>query len=244
MTGKSKKILITGSSRGIGRCVADTLAGDGYSVVIHGRSQSEQLNDAQHSLERNGHSVKQLVFDVSDRLQTREVLEKDIKDNGSYYGIVLNAGITRDNAFPFMGEADWDDVMSTNLDGFYNVLHPLIEPMILAKQGGRIVVMTSVAGILGNRGQVNYSGAKAGLIGASKALGLELARKGITVNCVAPGLIESDMTSNIDPKSIISLIPMRKTGKPEDVAGVVSFLVSDAGSYVTRQTISVDGGLT
>lgn len=244
MTQTLKTIFVSGSSRGIGRCIAETLSEEGYTVVVHGRSHSDRLDHTAKTIESAGHAVRQLVFDVSDRRKTRTVLESDIAQNGMYYGVVLNAGITRDNAFPFMGEQDWDDVMSTNLDGFYNVLNPLVEPMILSKQGGRIVVMTSVAGILGNRGQVNYSGAKAGLIGASKALGLELARKKITVNCVAPGLIESDMTSEIDPKSILPLIPMRRMGKPSDVAGVVSFLVSDKGSYVTRQTISVDGGLT
>ena len=239
-----KSVLITGSGRGIGKSIALELSRHGYSIILHGRSDSKHLASTRNQIEQAGGMVRQLVFDVSDRDQARKVLENDTANNNIYYGIVLNAGISRDNAFPFMPGKDWDDVLSTNLDGFYNVLKPLIEPLIVAKKGGRIIIMTSVSGILGNRGQVNYSAAKAGLIGASKALGLELARKKITVNCIAPGLIETDMTSQIDQNPILPLIPMRRAGQVEEVCGAVAFLMSEQAAYITRQTIAIDGGLS
>lgn len=239
-----KSVLITGSSRGIGKAIALELSRHGYSIVLHGRSTSEHLDSIRKTLENEGVLVRQVVFDVGDRDQTRAALENDIAGHGMYYGIVLNAGISKDNAFPFMPGQEWDDVLSINLDSFYNVLKPLVEPLIVAKQGGRIVVVTSIAGIVGNRGQVNYSAAKAGLIGAAKALGLELARKRITVNCIAPGLIETDMTAQIDQTHIIPRIPMRRAGRVEEVCGAVSFLMSAHASYITRQTIAIDGGLS
>jgi 3-oxoacyl-[acyl-carrier protein] reductase len=239
-----KSVLITGSSRGIGKSIAIELSRNSYSVVLHGRTDTKHLNSVGKEIAENGGVARQVVFDVNDRNHAKESLEKDIAKNGVYYGVVLNAGVSRDNAFPFMQDEDWDDVLSTNLDSFYNVLKPLIEPMIVAKQGGRIIVMSSVSGILGNRGQVNYCAAKAGLIGAARALGLELAKKSITVNCVAPGLIETDMTSQLNQDKIIPLIPMRRKGRVEEVSGVVSFLMSEQAAYITRQTVSVDGGMS
>ncbi len=239
-----RSVLITGSGRGIGKAIALELSRHGYSIILHGRSNSEHLVSTHKQIEETGVPVRQLIFDVGDHKQARTVLENDLSSHGMYYGIVLNAGISRDNAFPFMPDKDWDDVLSTNLDGFYNVLKPLVEPLIIAKQGGRIIVMTSIAGILGNRGQVNYSAAKAGLIGAAKALGLELARKRITVNCIAPGLIETHMTAQIDQKRILPLIPMRRAGRAEEVCGTASFLMSDQAAYITRQVIAIDGGLS
>lgn len=236
-------VLITGSSRGIGKSIALDLSRHGYAVILHGRSNSEHLASTRKQIEDAGGTVRQIFFDVSDRELARATLEGDIASHGMYYGVVLNAGISRDNAFPFMPGKDWDDVLSTNLDSFYNVLKPLVEPFISARRG-RIVVMTSISGVLGNRGQVNYSAAKAGLIGAAKALGLELARRKITVNCIAPGLIETDMTALVDRNRVLSLIPMRRVGQVEEVSGAVSFLMSAQAAYITRQTIAIDGGLS
>ena len=171
------------------------------------------------------------------------MIPRDIEEFGAYYGVVCNAGITRDNAFPMLSGDDWDAVLRTNLDGFYNVIQPLIMPMIRRKKPGRIVAISSIAGIVGNRGQVNYSAAKAGIIGAVKALALELAKRKITVNCVAPGLIETDMTEGLPVEEISRLIPMQRLGKPEDVAAAVGFLFSTEASYITGQVISVNGGL-
>ena len=170
-------------------------------------------------------------------------MRADIEEHGCYYGVVCNAGIVRDNVFPAMSGEDWDVVLKTNLDGFYNVLNPLIMPMVRRRAPGRIVTLTSVSGLIGNRGQVNYSAAKAGIIGASKALALELAKREITVNCVAPGLIETEMTRDVQLQEVLKLIPLRRIGKPEEVAAVVSFLLTDEAAYITRQVISVNGGL-
>jgi 3-oxoacyl-[acyl-carrier protein] reductase len=184
-----------------------------------------------------------LQFDIGERRATAAALEADIEQHGCYYGVVCNAGITRDNAFPAMSGDEWDDVLTTNLDGFYNVLNPLIMPMVRRRQPGRIVTLTSVSGLIGNRGQVNYSAAKAGIIGASKALALELAKREITVNCVAPGLIETEMIGDVELEELLKLIPARRVGKPEEVAAAVRFLLTDEAAYITRQVISVNGGL-
>ncbi len=239
-----KSVLVTGSGRGLGKAIALELAARGYAIVLHGRSDSAHLTATQAQLEAAGGAVRRIIFDVSARDSAGQVLQADIAAHGMYYGIVLNAGITRDNAFPFMPDEDWDAVLATNLDGFYNVLKPLVEPLIVAKRGGRIIVLTSVSGITGNRGQVNYSASKAGLIGAAKALGLELARKKITVNCIAPGVIETDMTADINREVIVPLIPMRRTGQAHEVSGAVAFLMSPQAAYITRQTLAIDGGLT
>jgi 3-oxoacyl-[acyl-carrier protein] reductase len=184
-----------------------------------------------------------LQFDVGERALAAATLESDVAQHGCYYGVVCNAGIVRDNVFPAMSGEDWDSVLRTNLDGFYNVLNPLIIPMVRRRAPGRIVTLSSVAGLTGNRGQVNYSAAKAGIIGATKALALELARREITVNCVAPGLIDTDMIAGVPLEEALKLIPARRIGKPEEVAAVVSFLMSEDAAYITRQVISVNGGL-
>ena len=224
-----RRVLVTGSSRGIGKAVADRLRADGFEVVTH-------------SVRSSG---TDLQFDVSDREACRKTIEADIEKNGPYYGVVLNAGINRDNVFPGMEDAEWDQVIDTDLGGFYNVLKPCVMPMIAAHFKGRIVAMSSVSGLIGNRGQVNYSAAKAGVIGAVKALAVELARRGITVNAVAPGLIETDMSEALADMQdeMKKAIPMRRLGTAAEVAAVVSFLFRDDAAYVTRQVISVNGGL-
>lgn len=239
----SRRVLVTGSSRGIGKSIALQLAQNGFNISVHCRSGVDQAQQTIDEIRSNNGQAQLIQFDIADRAQTRAALEADIEQNGAYYGVVCNAGITRDNAFPALTDSDWDDVIHTNLDGFYNVVQPLVMPMVRAKQGGRIVAMSSVSGILGNRGQVNYSASKAGLIGATKSLAVELARRKITVNCVAPGLIETDMVDGELASEALKVIPARRMGKPEEIAGLVDYLFSDNASYLTRQVISVNGGM-
>ncbi len=238
-----KTILVTGSSRGIGKAIALDLAAAGYNLVLHCHSRLDEAERVATVVAAEGVAVRILQFDIADREDVSAKLLADIEEHGAYYGVVCNAGLARDNSFPAMSGEDWDTVIRSNLDGFYNVLSPLIMPMVRRRAAGRIVTLASVSGLMGNRGQVNYSAAKAGIIGATKALALEMAKRKITVNCVAPGLIETDMLENIPLDTVISGIPMRRLGQPEEVAAVVRFLVSDAASYVTRQVISVNGGL-
>ena len=222
-----KKVIVTGSSRGIGKAIAESLRAAGYEVVTH-------------SVKSGG---TDLTFDVSDRAAAQAALEKWVAENGAPYGVVLNAGIAADNAFPAMAEEEWDRVLRTDLDGFYNVLKPLVLPMVQARSGGRIIAISSISGVIGNRGQVNYSAAKAGIIGAAKALAVELAKRKITVNCVAPGVIETEMIDGIFAEEVMKAIPMRRFGKPEEVAAAVKYLMSDEAAYVTRQVIQVNGGM-
>jgi 3-oxoacyl-[acyl-carrier protein] reductase len=184
-----------------------------------------------------------LAFDIADREACERVLLADLDANGPFWGVVCNAGVTADGPFPGMKPDAWDQVVHTNLDGFYNVLRPLVMPMVRARQGGRIVTLSSVSGIIGNRGQVNYSASKAGIIGATKALAQELAKRQITVNSVAPGLIDTDMLEGAPVEEILKAIPMRRLGRPEEVAAAVAYLFSDAAGYVTGQVLSVNGGL-
>lgn len=225
-----KRVLVTGSSRGIGKAIADTLRAEGYQVVTH-------------SVTSPGTDLK---FDIADRVAAKAALESDIERNGPYYGIVLSAGVNRDNAFPGMEDEEWDKVLRTDLDGFYNVLRPCVMPMISGRIKGRIVALSSVSGLIGNRGQVNYSAAKAGIIGGVKALAVELAKRGITVNAIAPGVIETEMVDSIIPEAMDEIkkaIPMRRLGKPSEIASLVSYLLSDGAAYLTRQVIAVNGGL-
>lgn len=236
-------LLVTGSSRGIGRGVALRLARDGFDIVLHCRQQREAAEAVAEEIRGLGRQARILCFDVADRQAASAALLADIEAHGAYYGIVCNAGITADAAFPALTDDDWDRVIHTNLDGFYNIVKPLIMPMIQRRKPGRIVVMSSVSGIMGNRGQVNYSASKAGLIGAAKALAIELAKRKITVNCVAPGLIETDMVDEHVIDEAMKAIPMRRTGRVEEVAATVSFLCSADAGYITRQVIAVNGGL-
>ena len=239
----NKRILVTGSSRGIGREIALQLAKDNFDVVVHCRSGIEQAQAVIDEITEMGCKSKLLQFDISDRESAKRIIESDIESNGAYYGVVCNAGITRDNAFPSISGEDWDQVLHTNLDGFYNVVHPLIMPMIRARNGGRIVTMSSVSGITGNRGQVNYSASKAGLIGATKALAVELAKRKITVNCVAPGLINTEMVDEQIVNEAMKIIPAKRMGEAHEVASLVRYLFSDSAAYITRQVISVNGGM-
>lgn len=237
-----KRALVTGASKGIGKAIAIRLAKDGYQLAIHYNRDKAGIEDTAAEIRKFNIEPVIMQFDVCDRDTIRNILEKDIETNGVYYGVVCNAGITKDNAFPSMTGEEWDAVIHTNLGGFYNVVQPLVMPMVRNRSKGRIVTISSISGIIGNRGQVNYSATKAGLIGATKSLALELAKREITVNCIAPGIITTEMTSGI-PEEVKQTIPMRRYGLPEEVAGVCSFLFSDDASYVTRQVISVNGGL-
>lgn len=239
----SLSVLVTGSSRGIGKAIALRLAREGYAVAVHCRSRLEEARQVSAAIEALGAASRVLQFDLADRDAARHALEQDMAEHGAYYGVVCNAGLVRDNVFPALSGEDWDQVIHTNLDGFYNVLNPLVMPMIQRRKPGRIVTLSSVSGLMGNRGQVNYSAAKAGIIGASKALALELAKRGITVNCVAPGLIDTDMLENLPLDDILPAIPARRLGTADEVAALVAFLMSGEAGYITRQVISVNGGM-
>ena len=236
-------ILVTGASRGIGRAIALRLARDGFDIAVHCRSRRELADTVAAEIEALGRKARVLEFDVADRAACASAIEADIEAHGAYHGVVCNAGIARDNAFPAMSGEEWDSVIHTNLDGFYNVLQPCVMPMVRRRKPGRIVTLASVSGLAGNRGQTNYSAAKAGIIGATKALALELAKREITVNCVAPGLVDTEMLPAEVVDEAMKMIPLRRVGRPEEVAAAVSYLISDDAAYVTRQVISVNGGM-
>ena len=240
---QEKRILITGASRGIGAATAIKLAQKGVSITVHYHANKIAAKSIVEQVINNGATANILQFDIGDREASKFALENDVEKHGAYYGVVCNAGIADDGAFPALTEEQWDRVIHTNLDGFYNVLQPLIMPMIRLRKGGRIVTLSSVSGLIGNRGQVNYSAAKAGIIGATKALAIELAKRKITVNCVAPGVIETDMTEDVPIDEAKKMIPLGRLGKADEVAALIAFLMSDDAAYITRQVLSVNGGM-
>ncbi|VEI58478.1 3-oxoacyl-ACP reductase [Pasteurella multocida] len=239
----NRTVLVTGASKGIGKAIAIELSKQQFEIVVHYLSDKQGAEDTLQQIFAAGGTGRLIQFDVSDRQACRTAIEQDIEANGSYYGVILNAGIIRDGVFPALSEDDWDSVIHTNLDAFYHVIHPVIMPMISARKGGRVITISSVSGQVGNRGQVNYSASKAGLIGATKALALELAKRKITVNCIAPGLIETSIFDEHVVKHALPLIPMQRLGQAQEVADLAAFLMSDKAAYITRQVIGINGGM-
>jgi 3-oxoacyl-[acyl-carrier protein] reductase len=240
----NKRVLVTGASRGIGRAISLALAAQGFEIALNYLRQHDAARTTLETIQAGGAKAALLPFDVSDREKARETITADIEKHGIYWGVVCNAGIAADGPFPLLTGEQWDQVIKTNLGSFYNLLHPVVAPMISAKRGGRIVTLSSISGIMGNRGQTNYSAAKAGIIGATRSLAQELAKRSITVNSVAPGLIETDMVAGLtDREEIVRHIPMRRFGKPEEVASLVAYLFTDPAAYITGQVISVNGGI-
>ena len=245
---EDKKVLVTGASGGIGRAIAVAAAKEGYYVICHYNGSQAKAEETLNQIKAAGGQGELIQFDVSNREDCKTKLDALTEKHGVLWGVVNNAGITRDNTFAAMSGDDWDKVIHTNLDSFYNVINPLLLPMASRKnkRGGRIITISSVSGVNGNRAQANYSAAKAGIIGATKALAVEVARRGITCNAIAPGVIETEMTAAIDPEvyqMIMSTIPMNRAGQPEEIASAVNFLLSEGAGYMTRQVLVIDGGM-
>lgn len=234
--------LIIGGSRGIGREIAFRLARSGFDIWLTYKSNHEAAQKAKSEIEQLGSSCRLISFDVASYEETETALGP-IVEECSPYVLVYNAGIARDNLLMWMTKDEWNSVLSTNLDGFYNVTRTVLFSMLKAKKG-RIVVVSSASGIMGQAGQVNYSASKAGLIGAAKALAREVGKRNILVNVVAPGFIETAMTEGLPKEQILLLIPMNRLGIPADVASVVHFLCTEKDMYIHGQVISINGGLS
>ena len=239
---EKKVAIVTGGSRGIGRAISLELAKKGYYLIVNYKSNTQSAADTLKMIRDNGGDGECIQFDVSNATETFTAVEDIASRFEAIEILVNNAGITCDVLFIIMSERDWDSVINTTLKGFYNVTRPVLQKMIVRKRGS-VVSIASVAGLIGNKGQANYSAAKAGLIGASRSIAAEVARLGVRVNVVAPGLIETEMLEGASIKSIKEMIPMARIGKPEEVAKVVGFLCSDDASYITGQVISVNGGM-
>jgi 3-oxoacyl-[acyl-carrier protein] reductase len=234
--------LVTGGSRGIGRAIAIELAEAGYKVIITYKANDRAAEETLHSIRAKGGSADKVRFDVADPREAAKQVDEIISQNQNLRVLVNNAGVTADGLFMMMPEEDWDMVIQTTLKGFYNVTKPVIKRMARNRKGS-VVSISSISALVGNRGQANYAAAKAGLIAASRALASEVARLGIRVNVVAPGLIDTEMIKGAPIERIKDIIPMARIGKPEEVAKVVRFLCSDDASYITGQVISVNGGM-
>jgi 3-oxoacyl-[acyl-carrier protein] reductase len=239
----SRRVLVTGASRGIGRACAVSLARAGFDVALGFRANRSAAETVEKEVTGLGRAAALVPFDVADRAGAAAALERDMKANGAYWGVVLAAGLHEDSAFPAMTGDSWDRVIGANLGGFFNVLRPLVMPLVRMHDGGRIVALSSIAGLAGNRGQVNYAASKAGLHGATKALALELAKRGITVNCIAPGLVETEMLAGAPVDELRKLVPMQRLGRPDEIASLVVYLFSEGAGYITGQVISVNGGM-
>ena len=240
-----KYALVTGGSRGLGKAVCLEIAGMGIPVIINFQSNETAAEEVKAAIEENGGHAELMKFDVSNQSEVENALEAWEESHPDDYiaYLVNNAGIRRDNVMFMMPDADWHSVISTSLDGFFYVTRKLLPNMMKRKHGGHIVNMASLSGLKGMQGQVNYSAAKAALIGATKALALEVAARNVTVNAVAPGFIDTDMTKELPQDELKQMIPMKRFGKPEEVAALVKFLLSDAASYITGEVISINGGL-
>ncbi|AXS81339.1 3-oxoacyl-ACP reductase FabG [Dechloromonas sp. HYN0024] len=237
-----KRALVTGGSGGIGAAICRRLAADGHHVIVHANRSREKAEAVVADIVANGGSAESVTFDVTERAATAAALE-NLLENGTIQILVNNAGIHADAVFPGMRAEQWHTVLDVSLNGFFNVTQPLTLPMIRTRWG-RIINISSIAGITGNRGQVNYSAAKGALHAASKSLALELASRGITVNAVAPGIIATDMIEgSFDAATIKNLVPMQRAGQPEEVADLVAFLASERAAYISGQVLSINGGM-